>query len=142
MCRTLTHRGPDDQGTLVVDGVGLGMRRLSIIDLAGGHQPIANGDRTAWIVFNGELYNYRELRGVLRGAGHRFATDSDTEVVLHAYEEWADDFLPRLNGMFALAIWDRRSRRLTLARDRAGIKPLHYALMGDRLLFASEVKAL
>jgi asparagine synthase (glutamine-hydrolysing) len=142
MCGSLTHRGPDDQGTLVVDGVGIGMRRLSIIDLGGGHQPIGNPDGSAWIVFNGELYNYRELRDELRAAGHEFTTESDTEVVLHAYDEWGDDFLPRLNGMFGLAIWDRRSRRLTLARDRMGIKPLHYARVGDRLLFASEIKAL
>src|SRR5215472_14951087 len=142
MCGSMTHRGPDDQGTLVVDGVGIGMRRLSIIDLAGGHQPIGNPDGSAWIVFNGELYNYRELRDELRAAGHEFTTESDTEGVLHAYDEWGDDFLPRLNGMFGLAIWDRRSRRLTLARDRMGIKPLHYAQVGDRLLFASEIKAL
>jgi asparagine synthase (glutamine-hydrolysing) len=142
MCESMTHRGPDDRGALVTDGVGLAMRRLSIIDLAGGHQPIANEDGSAWIVFNGELYNYRELREPLQAAGHRFATESDTEVVLHAYEEWGDDFLPRLNGMFGLAIWDRRRARLVLARDRVGIKPLHYTRVDDRLLFASEVKAL
>jgi asparagine synthase (glutamine-hydrolysing) len=142
MCASMTHRGPDDQGTLVVDGVGLGMRRLSIIDLSGGHQPIGSPDGSAWIVFNGELYNYRELRDELRAAGHEFTTESDTEVVLHAYEEWGDEFLPRLNGMFGLAIWDRRRRLLTLARDRMGIKPVHYVQVGNRLLFASEIKAL
>src|SRR3989440_7285572 len=105
MADTIRHRGPDDEGFLVDGPVGLGMRRLSIIDLAGGHQPIANEDGTRWIVFNGELYNYRELRDPLHRAGHRFSTESDTEVVLHAYEEWGDDFLPRLNGMFGLAIW-------------------------------------
>jgi asparagine synthase (glutamine-hydrolysing) len=142
MCATMTHRGPDDQGAVIRDGVGLGMRRLSIIDLAGGHQPIANEDGTRWIVFNGELYNYRELRDPLQRAGHRFTTESDTEVVLHAYEEWGDEFLSRLNGMFGLAIWDGAARRLTLARDRVGIKPLHYVQVGGRLLFASELKAL
>ena len=143
MCDTITHRGPDDQGTWIGDGVGLGMRRLSIIDPAGGHQPISNEDGSVWIVFNGEIYNYRELRERLAAAGHRFATQTDTEVVVHAYEEWgAPKFLERLNGMFAFALWDRRHRQLTLARDRVGIKPLHYALLPDRLLFGSEIKAL
>jgi len=142
MCAAITHRGPDDMGRLLLDGVGLGMRRLSIIDLEGGHQPIHNEDESAWIVFNGELYNYRALRETLIAAGHKMYTLSDTEVVLHAHEEWGDDFLARLNGMFGLAIWDRRRRRLLLARDRMGIKPLHFLETGGRLLFGSELKAI
>jgi asparagine synthase (glutamine-hydrolysing) len=142
MCGTIVHRGPDDQGTYVRDGVALGMRRLSIIDLEGGHQPIHNEDESAWIVFNGEIYNYRALREELSRAGHRMYTHSDTEVVLHAYEQWGEGFLARLNGMFGLAIWDRRKRVLLLARDRLGIKPMHYIRLGQRLLFASEIKAL
>ena len=142
MCHAMVHRGPDDQGTLTVDGVALGMRRLSIIDLEGGGQPIGNEDGSAWIVFNGELYNYRELRERLSASGHRFGTASDTEVVLHAYEEWGQNCLERLNGMFGLAIWDRRRRELFLARDRMGIKPLHYARVANRFLFGSEIKAL
>jgi asparagine synthase (glutamine-hydrolysing) len=142
MLETLTHRGPDDQGTIALDGVALGMRRLSIIDLEGGHQPIHNEDESCWIVYNGELYNFRELRRQLQGHGHEFYTDSDTEVVLHAYEEWGDSFVERLNGMYALAIWDRRRGRLTLARDRVGIKPLHWVETPAGLVFASEIKAL
>ncbi|HEX6548398.1 MAG TPA: asparagine synthase (glutamine-hydrolyzing), partial [Candidatus Dormibacteraeota bacterium] len=142
MCRTLVHRGPDDDGTRIGDEAALAMRRLSIIDLEAGHQPIHNEDSTVWTVQNGEIYNYRELRRELEAARHRFYTHSDTEVLVHAYEEWGDDFLTRLNGMFAIAIWDRRRRRLLLARDRVGIKPLHWALAADRLLFGSEIKAL
>jgi asparagine synthase (glutamine-hydrolysing) len=142
MLDTLTHRGPDDQGSVALDGVALAMRRLSIIDLEGGHQPIHNEDESCWIVYNGELYNYRELRRQLQGQGHEFYTESDTEVVLHGYEEWGDGFVERLNGMFALAIWDRRRRRLTLARDRVGIKPLHWVETPAGLVFASEIKAL
>lgn len=142
MCVTIAHRGPDDKGAYLRDGVGLGMRRLSIIDLQGGNQPIHNEDESAWIVFNGEIYNYPTLREELSRAGHRMYTHSDTEVVLHAYEQWGEKFLERLNGMFGLAIWDRRKRVLLLARDRLGIKPLHYVQTPDSLLFASEVKAL
>ncbi|HEY8644124.1 MAG TPA: asparagine synthetase B, partial [Candidatus Dormibacteraeota bacterium] len=142
MLDTLTHRGPDDQGSVALDGVALAMRRLSIIDLEGGHQPIHNEDESCWIVYNGELYNYRELRRQLQGQRHEFYTESDTEVVLHGYEEWGDGFVERLNGMFALAIWDRRRRRLTLARDRVGIKPLHWVETPAGLVFASEIKAL
>ncbi|MEP7106050.1 MAG: hypothetical protein ABI838_09405, partial [Chloroflexota bacterium] len=142
MCASLQHRGPDDTGILIRDGIGLGMQRLSIIDVNGGHQPISNEDGSVWIVFNGEIYNHLELRETLLGRGHRFATQSDTEAVVHAYEEWGDDFLPRLNGMFGLALWDARRRRVVLARDRMGIKPLYYRLVGGRLSFASEIKAL
>jgi asparagine synthase (glutamine-hydrolysing) len=142
MCTSLTHRGPDDSGLWTGDGVALAMRRLSIIDLAGGHQPISNEDGSAWIVFNGEIYNFPTLREELLAAGHVFRTHTDTECVVHGYEEWGDELPTHLNGMFAYAIWDRHHRRLTLARDRLGIKPLHYALLGDRLLFGSEIKAL
>jgi asparagine synthase (glutamine-hydrolysing) len=142
MCDVIRHRGPDDEGVHVEPGVGLGMRRLSIIDLSTGHQPIHNEDRTVWVVFNGEIYNYRELRRELESAGHRFYTSSDTETIVHAYEEWGEAAFGRLRGMFGIGLWDRRRRTLWLARDRAGIKPLHYVVHGDRLYFASEVKSL
>ena len=142
MCDVIRHRGPDDEGVHVEAGVGLGMRRLSIIDLSTGHQPIHNEDRTIWIVFNGEIYNYRELRRELEAAGHVFYTSSDTETIVHAYEEWGEDAFRRFRGMFGIAIWDRPRRKLLVARDRAGIKPLHYAIRGDRLYFGSEIKSL
>ena len=142
MCDAIRHRGPDDEGVWVSEGVALGMRRLSIIDLATGHQPIHNEDQSAWIVFNGEIYNYRELRGELEAAGHRFYTSTDTETIVHAYDQWGAGAIPRLRGMFGLAIWDVRRRSLLVARDRIGIKPLHYALVGDRLYFGSEIKSL
>ena len=125
MCAVIRHRGPDDEGMLVEEGAGLGMRRLSIIDLSTGHQPIHNEDRTVWVVFNGEIYNFRELRRELEAAGHRFYTSTDTEVIVHAYEQWGRSAIRRLRGMFGLAIWDKRTRTLLLARDRVGIKPLH-----------------
>ncbi|HVL69550.1 MAG TPA: asparagine synthase (glutamine-hydrolyzing) [Vicinamibacterales bacterium] len=142
MCDVIRHRGPDDEGIHVEAGVGLGMRRLSIIDLSTGHQPIHNEDESVWLVFNGEIYNYRELRRDLEARGHRFYTSSDTETIVHAYEEWGEDCFARLRGMFGIALWDRRSHTLLLARDRAGIKPLHYAEHGDRLFFGSELKSL
>jgi asparagine synthase (glutamine-hydrolysing) len=142
MCTVIRHRGPDDQGVFVDSGVALGMRRLSIIDLSTGHQPIHNEDRTIWIVFNGEIYNFRELRAELAASGHRFYTSSDTETIVHAYEEWGTAAIGRLRGMFGLAIWDMRSRTLLLARDRIGIKPLHYATVNGRLYFGSEIKSL
>jgi asparagine synthase (glutamine-hydrolysing) len=142
MCDTIVHRGPDDEGVLVQGHVGLGMRRLSIIDLSGGHQPIHNEDQSIWIVFNGEIYNFLELRPELEKRGHRFYTNTDTEVIVHLYEEYGDDCVRQLRGMFALAIWDERRQRLFLARDRFGKKPLHYAVHGGRFLFASEIKAL
>jgi asparagine synthase (glutamine-hydrolysing) len=142
MCAVMTHRGPDDQGIVVRDGVGLAMRRLEIIDPAGGHQPIHNEDETIWIVFNGEIYNYPELATDLKRRGHRSYTRCDTEVVVHAYEEWGTGCVERLNGMFAFAIWDTRTQTVLLARDRMGIKPLYYAIADGRLSFASELKSL
>lgn len=142
MTGALRHRGPDDEGFYVDGPVGLGHRRLAIIDLATGKQPIANEDRTIWIVCNGEIYNYQELRQDLINAGHVFSTRSDTEVILHAYEMYGPDCVNRLNGMFALAIWDGGRRRLLLARDRAGIKPLYYARPPGAFLFGSELKAI
>ena len=128
MMATMHHRGPDDEGMYLSGNVGLGHRRLSIIDLNTGKQPIANEDDTVWIVFNGEIYNYQELRKELLGKGHRFKTETDTEVIIHAYEEYGEDFLSRLRGMFAFAIWDEKKQQLLLARDRVGIKPLYYYL--------------
>ncbi len=142
MTDVIRHRGPDDEGFFVADGVGLGMRRLSIIDVEGGHQPIFNEDESVVVVFNGEIYNYRELRHDLQQRGHRFATASDTEVLVHLYEEYGDDCVHHLRGMYAFAIWDIENRRLFVARDRLGIKPLYYRLQGDSLVFASEIKSL
>jgi asparagine synthase (glutamine-hydrolysing) len=142
MCDVIRHRGPDDEGVWVDEGVALGMRRLSIIDLSTGHQPIHNEDRSVWIVFNGEIYNFRELRRELETAGHRFYTSTDTEVIVHAYEQWGKDAIARLRGMFGLAIWNTRTRELLVARDRIGIKPLHYATVNGRLYFGSELKSL
>lgn len=142
MCDTLAHRGPDDEGFFIDRYVGLGMRRLSVIDLDSGRQPIANEDGRVWIVFNGEIYNYPELRKTLEHKGHVFSTYSDTETIVHAYEEYGDDCLQHLNGMFALAIWDGRQDKLLLARDRLGIKPLYYFLHDRGLVFASELKAV
>src|SRR6266446_1532612 len=142
MCQAIVHRGPDDEGIFVKKGAGLGMRRLSIIDLPGGHQPVFNEDRSVWIVFNGEIYNFRELRAELERNGHRFYTNSDTEVIVHLYEDLGSDCVLKLRGMFGFAIYDERRQRLLLARDRLGIKPLHYALSDGRLLFGSEIKAI
>ena len=142
MTRTMVHRGPDDEGFYLADGVGLGVRRLSIIDVAGGHQPITNEDGTLVVVFNGEIYNHRELRTRLETQGHRFATRSDTEVLVHLYEEYGDASVHLLQGMFAYALWDGKRRRLLVARDRLGIKPLYYLETNGSFLFASEVKAL
>ena len=161
MVDVLAHRGPDDSGIYHSDagllngtansdagiaasdrGAILGHRRLSIIDLAGGRQPISNEDGTVWIVLNGEIYNYRELRTDLKSRGHRFATESDTEVIVHLYEEFGDDCVLKLRGMFAFAIWDARKSRLLLARDRLGQKPLVYRHHAGRVDFASELKGL
>jgi len=142
MCDRIIHRGPDDEGIFVEDGAGLGMRRLSIIDLSGGHQPVFNEDRSAWIVYNGEIYNFPELRVELESSGHRFYTKTDTEVIIHLYEEMGADCVQKLRGMFALAIYDKANRKLLLARDRLGKKPLHYAMLKDRLYFGSEIKSI
>ena len=142
MCQSIVHRGPDDEGLFVKDGTGLGMRRLSIIDVAGGHQPVFNEDKSIWIVYNGEIYNFAELRPELESRGHRFSTHSDTEVIVHLYEEMGAECVQKLRGMFAFALYDQRKERLLLARDRFGKKPLHYALDGGRLYFGSEIKAI
>jgi len=141
MCDKIQHRGPDDEGYHFEDNVALGVRRLSIIDLETGGQPIHNEDETIWLVFNGEIFNYVELRQELE-ARHRFYTKSDTEVIVHLYEEMGERCLDKLNGMFALALWDRRNRRLFLARDRIGVKPLYYAFRDGKLIFASEIKSI
>jgi asparagine synthase (glutamine-hydrolysing) len=142
MCDTIVHRGPDDAGCDIRDGVALGMRRLSIIDVAGGHQPVFNEDRSVRVVFNGEIYNFRELRAELEALGHRFRTASDTEVLVHLWEEHGAEFAARLNGMFAIALHDSRRRRFVLVRDHFGIKPLYYALTPRHLVFGSEIKTV
>ena len=143
MCRVIAHRGPDDQGMLVNGRIALGMRRLSIIDLAGGQQPMSGCDGAVTIVFNGEIYNYRELQRELESRGHRFKTHSDTETIVHAYEEYGAACVDYLRGMFAFAIWDARSRELFIARDRVGKKPLYYTITPNgTLIFGSELKSL
>jgi asparagine synthase (glutamine-hydrolysing) len=142
MCEAIVHRGPDDEGIFVKDGTGLGMRRLSIIDVAGGHQPVFNEDRSVWVVFNGEIYNFPELRRELEKRGHHFYTHTDTEVIVHLYEDFGADCVKKLRGIFAFALYDERQRKLLMARDHLGVKPLHYAVDGGRLLFGSEIKAI
>jgi asparagine synthase (glutamine-hydrolysing) len=143
LCRTIVHRGPDDQGLFVEGHVGLGTRRLSIIDLVTGHQPLSNEDGSVWVAYNGEIYNFAGLRDELIGRGHGFRTRSDTETIVHAYEEWGDACVERFRGMFAFAVWDRAKDRLFIARDRLGIKPLYYTRLEDRtLVFGSELKAV
>jgi asparagine synthase (glutamine-hydrolysing) len=143
MCDTLVHRGPDDEGYYLNGSIGLGHRRLSIIDLDSGRQPITNEDQTIWVVFNGEIYNYIELREFLIGRGHTFSTATDTEVIIHLYEEQGEEFLSALRGMFAIALWDERTQTLLLARDRLGKKPLFYSVIPEKgLVFGSEIKAI
>ena len=142
MGRVTMHRGPDDEGVHADGACAIGMRRLSIIDLAGGHQPLSNADGTLWVVCNGEIYNFRELRSELVARGHGFKTGSDSEVIIHGYAEWGDDFIHRLNGMFGFALWDARRRRLVIGRDRLGVKPIYVYRDARRLAFASEAKAL
>jgi asparagine synthase (glutamine-hydrolysing) len=142
MTQTIVHRGPDDEGIFVGRGIGLGFRRLSIIDVAGGHQPLSNEDGRVWVMFNGEIYNYLELYDDLVKRGHRFSTHSDTETIVHLYEEYGEECFARLRGMFAIALWDSREHKLLLARDRVGKKPLYYAADAKRILFGSELKCL
>jgi asparagine synthase (glutamine-hydrolysing) len=142
MCDVMRHRGPDGEGIHVGAGIGIGMRRLAVIDLATGDQPVANESGTVHVVFNGEIYNYRELRAELLAKGHHFRGQSDSEVIPHLYDEHGPSFLARLNGMFSIALWDSGQRRLLLARDRLGIKPLFYSQQRGNLYFGSEVKCL
>jgi len=139
---TLVHRGPDDAGSIILGKAGLAMRRLSIIDLSTGHQPLSNEDESIWIVFNGEIYNYKDLRFELQSLGHTFKTQSDTETILHGYEAWGESVCEKLNGMFCFAVWDSKKRKLLLGRDRLGIKPLYYYLDEEKLVFGSELKAI
>lgn len=142
MCHSITHRGPDERGSIIVGPAALGMTRLSIIDLATGQQPIANEDESAWIVFNGEIYNFHELQKLVLSKGHTLRTNSDTEVIVHLYEEFGVDCLQYLEGMFAFALWDKSKRRLFVARDRMGEKPLHYGVFEGQLIFGSELKGI
>jgi asparagine synthase (glutamine-hydrolysing) len=142
MAQTIVHRGPDDEGYFTSGPVGLGFRRLSIIDLAGGHQPMSDAEETVWIIFNGEIYNYRELRAQLQSKGHQFRTNSDTEVIIHGYKEWGTEVFNRLNGMFGLAIWDVQKKRLLVARDAMGIKLIYYRIANGQLTFGSEIRAV
>ncbi|MCJ7580300.1 MAG: asparagine synthase (glutamine-hydrolyzing), partial [Candidatus Aminicenantes bacterium] len=143
MCQTIIHRGPDDQGVFVENNIGLGVRRLSILDVEGGHQPLSNEDSSVWVAYNGEIYNCPELRNELSARGHIFQSRADTEILVHSYEEWGMDFVQKLRGMFAAAVWDRINNRLVLIRDRLGIKPLYYTLLEDRtLIFGSELKTI
>ena len=143
MAESLSHRGPDADGFYFGSGVGLAHRRLSIVDVAAGHQPLANEDGSVWVVFNGEIYNFADLRADLEARGHVFRTHSDTEVIAHGYEEWGESCVEHFRGMFAFALWDVAARRLLLARDRVGIKPVYYARTADGgVTFASEIKAI
>jgi asparagine synthase (glutamine-hydrolysing) len=142
MTDSITHRGPDDEGYHISDSIGLGFRRLSIIDLSGGHQPMSDKEKTVWVIFNGEIYNFPELKKELEGYGHIFQTRSDTEVIVHGYKQWGPDVLNHLNGMFGLAIWDEKKKRLILARDRMGIKIVYYKIENGLLYFGSEIRAI
>ncbi|MCS6862233.1 MAG: hypothetical protein NZT92_18160, partial [Abditibacteriales bacterium] len=148
MNNAMRHRGPDDENYYIADGngrgvsVGFGFRRLAIIDLSGGRQPMCNEDESIWIVFNGEIYNFLDLRPPLEARGHVFRTNSDTEAIIHLYEDYGSDCVQHLNGMFGFAIWDAKNQTLFLARDRMGKKPIYYVDTGKQFLFASEVKAL
>jgi asparagine synthase (glutamine-hydrolysing) len=142
MARSIAHRGPDDEGFFIAGPVGLGFRRLSIIDLAGGHQPMSDTEETVWIIFNGEIYNYRELRAELQSKGHQFRTNSDTEVIIHGYKQWGTDVFNHLNGMFGLAIWDVPNERLVVARDAMGIKLIYHKIDNGKLSFGSEIRSI
>src|SRR2546423_598724 len=142
MTQTMVHRGPDDDGYYFSGSLGLGFRRLSIIDLAGGHQPMSDLEETVWVMLNGEIYNFKELRAELEQRGHRFRTRSDTEVIIHGYKEWGTEVLNHLNGMFGLAIWDVNNQRLVVARDAMGIKLVYYRIANGQLTFGSEIRAI
>ena len=142
MAQTMVHRGPDDDGYFVSGSLGLGFRRLSIIDLSGGHQPMSDAEETVWVILNGEIYNFKELRAELEGRGHHFRTRSDTEVIIHGYKEWGVDVLNHLNGMFGLAIWDVNKKRLVVARDAMGIKLIYYKIDNGQLTFGSEIRPI
>src|SRR6266566_8465060 len=142
MTDSISHRGPDDEGYFFAGPLGFGFRRLSIIDLAGGHQPMSDVEETVWIIFNGEIYNFKELRAELEQRGHVFRTKSDTEVIIHGYKEWGSEVLNHLNGMFGLAIWDVKNHRLVLARDAMGIKLIYYRIANGQLAFGSEIRPI
>src|SRR6266513_2022957 len=142
MAQTMVHRGPDDDGYFISGSLGLGFRRLSIIDLAGGHQPMSDAEETVWVILNGEIYNFKELRSELEGLGHSFRTKSDTEVIIHGYKEWGTEVLNHLNGMFGLAIWDVKQKRLVVARDAMGIKLIYYRIANGQFTFGSEIRPL
>ncbi len=140
MAQTIFHRGPDDDGYFFDRSLGFGFRRLSIIDLSGGHQPMADAEESVWLVFNGEIYNYQELRAELESHGHKFRTSSDTEVIIHGYKQWGNDVFNHLNGMFGVAIWDVEKRKLVVARDAMGIKLIYYKIADGKLSFGSEIR--
>src|SRR5437016_1722928 len=142
MTESIRHRGPDDEGYLISGPLGFGFRRLSIIDLAGGHQPMSDAEETVWVILNGEIYNFKELRADLEQRGHRFRTRSDTEVIIHGYKEWGTEVLNHLNGMFGLAIWDVKKKRLVVARDAMGIKLIYYKVDNGQLTFGSEIRPI
>ena len=142
MTNTIVHRGPDDEGYHISGSLGLGFRRLSIIDLQGGHQPMSDEERSVWIIFNGEIYNYPELRKELISYGYKFQTKSDTEVIIYGYKKWGSDVFNHLNGMFGLAIWDERKKKLILARDAMGIKFIYYKIDSGSVWFGSEVRPI
>ena len=140
MARTMFHRGPDDEGYFFDGSLGFGFRQLSIIDLSGGHQPMSDAEESVWVVFNGEIYNYLELRAELEKFGHKFRTSSDTEVIIHGYKQWGNDVFNHLNGMFGVGIWDVRKKKLLVARDAMGIKLIYYKLTDGTLTFGSEIR--
>ena len=142
MSRSIRHRGPDGDGYYFSEGVGLAHRRLSIIDIEGGHQPMSDDKKTIWLTYNGEIYNYKDIRADLIKKGHNFKTNCDTEVIIYSYKEWGEEAFKRFNGMFAIAIWDTKLKKLVLGRDRSGVKPLYWSLIGSNFYFSSEVKAL
>src|SRR5215467_9136766 len=142
MCDAMVHRGPNDDGYYAGPEAVLGMRRLSIIDVEGGHQPVHNEDQSVWVVFNGEIYNFKSLRASLERQGHRFYTGTDTEVIVHLYEQYGEACVEKMRGMFAFAVWDQKRKTLFIARDRLGIKPLFYTVVDGRFAFGSELKVV